>query len=234
MKPSTVPKKPCQVSGCTNLQAGRHPQCPDHLQRVNVFGAAKVPPLSSPMRAPYVRAAQALLKKLVRHKDSRVMLHLNELHIRLKCQLERLPLVGYKALHPKQKASAVLWAIYLRFEDDAALILTATLLGTFMTLKYEPGVSDDPTFGRYAAMRAINHLVKAQPTGLSWVKPYRPRITGKWTLANLERLCIHDARALFNDLGDTFQRDALRYVLAHPKPIRAIRIYKPTKKDKQP
>jgi len=146
----------------------------------------------------------------------------------LRNRIERgLKLNGWRSYKPARKTQAILWNIYKRFGEHAALVLTATSLGVLLCIKYEPGVLQHPTYGKYQQMRTVASLMKRetiadQGTGFVWSSA-RPRSTGKNVVLHLHRWLVNDCIAYLKDAGQEFERQVLTYIVTH-HPQRAIRL----------
>lgn len=230
---ATKLRLPCQVTGCTKSQHSQHAYCADHLQRQAKNGTPNGIALSISQRRSYISACLAVLHRLYKHKHPPTRLHLDAITSTLRNRIEReLPLRSWRSYRPTRKAQAMLTNIHKRFGDHASLVLTATSLGVAMSLKYEPGVSQDGTYGQYQQMRALSSLMKRETiTAHNGVvlSSVRPVPTGKNVVFHLHRLLVHECLAYLKDAGQEFERQVLTYIVNH-HPQRAIRL--PRRKQK--
>jgi len=243
MLPNSNTTIPCTIKDCPHHQVvgSSDGLCRGHNMQVLRQGAPRAVPISSPQRKPYTAAALALLHKRVKARDPIVHEALEPLRVFLKCQVERLPLTGWPSYKPVRKAHAMLWNIQCRYGEHSALVIMATIAGVMFCVRHEPGVlKDNSQYESFQIMRALSSLLMSDGSqmvlprkgGPGVWRPYKPKPSGRLLVGHLERLAIQPARRLLTDLGTEFEADVLRRILTH-NPARAVRIYKPTKKESQ-
>jgi hypothetical protein len=161
------------------------------------------------------------------------------LHHRLERQHQ---LNGWYALHPKQRAYALLHAITMSYGENAALVVAANIVGVLICLKTEPGVMQDPTYARFQVMRSLAHLlpprkaicITTERNGIFntlKMKAYRPHPTGKLIVGYLHGLVVDQVKA-FLGANPQIEKAVLEHLLKHPNPQRSVRLFKSIRKPK--
>lgn len=182
-------------------------------------------------------------------RDAALIQLLHDITALLKFRIDRhLRLADWRHLKPAKKAEALLLSVHKRWPDGdtAALVLVSTIIGTLLACRLEPGIERGETFASFAIMRAISGaLVRAEVTtttsehapvrngvvGPSIITTHvdkgpKPRATGRYLVANLERLIVAPIRYYMErEAGADLERQVLQHMITHKSAQRSIRLF---------
>lgn len=234
-------KYPCTIPGCDRPRLTQHPHCRVHGLRLARYGTAgkstangnsqgkPTVTLSGTQRRPYIFSTLAILRKRIKAKDAHLIQLLHELTGLFKCRIERLRLHDWISYKPQQKAHAILWNIWNRWphDQDAALFVVGTVIGTLYALKLYPGLEKGHTFTTFQLMRAISSLMRPDVIhspaiengrgGMVTPKPVkaRPRPTGRYVVGHLIHLIVSPIQFYVQEAGKDFEFAVLKHLLEH-------------------
>lgn len=201
--------------------------------------------LTVKQRTPYLFSTLSVLRRRIagrtypapRPKDAALIQLICDINALLKWRIEHLPLNGWKSYKPLKKCYALLTAIHRRFpkDDHAALVIIATVIGTALALKIEPGVEQGDTYRAFQQMVALGSIMRPEVikahNGLILSKA-RPRPTGRYLVGYLHHLIVTPIMYYATkEAGPELEQAILRHMLRYPsKKQRAIRFIPSTRK----
>ena len=232
---------PCEVRGCPKPRYHAYRHCQHHHDSIVKKGTEHGSALTSRQRLPYIFSALAILKQRLLgrgrplgHRCPDAHSVVNDLHVLLKCRIQPASLHDFAKVKPLKKAHSILGAIFKRYpiEQDAAKVIIATVLGTLLCLKLEPGVERGETYQSFQILRALSSIIRPEiiQSGRLILKRARPRPTGRYVTGHLHHLVVTPILYFMREAGPALEQEILQHMLRYPsKKQRAIRIPQPKK-----
>ena len=148
-----------------------------------------------------------------------------------------MSLHDYARAKPIRKAHAILHAIHKRYEDHAAKVIIATVVGTLLALKLEPDLPErGEVYGSFQILRALSALLRPEiiKSGRLVLRRSRPYPAGGLVTGHLEHLVGSPIRYFLREVGQDFEREVLAHMLAHPGRKQRAIVITPFRKKERP